>query len=221
MSFPKLNKQPSDKNRINLLLDDRCREKLERMAKTEGKNISTIVRDLIERGTGYGAIAKKRREISYPRGITKILFKDLSEQQFDDVFELLHSYSRNDLTFRYGRTNYSNVETGLKRWADFNGLSINVDDDKAEPNGKWLVCKHGLGENWAKIHAKSIKKLLEDLGSCGVSHVDTDQHLIRIFYRIPVEEIDDGYYDIKKDDNDTPSYQMDNLKKQIKNESTS
>ena len=100
-------------------MDDRCRVKLENMAKSEGKNISTIVRDLIERGTGYGAIAKKRREISYPRGITKILFRDLSKQQFNDIFELLHSYSRNDLTFRYGRTNYSNVETGLKKMGRF------------------------------------------------------------------------------------------------------
>ena len=52
------------------------------------------------------------------------------------------------------------LRQALKRWADFNGLSINVDDDQEEPNGKWLVCKHGLGENWAKIHAKSIKNCL-------------------------------------------------------------
>ncbi len=60
---------------------------------------------------------------------------------------MLYDFAVNDLDLRYGRVNYSNLETGLRSWAHYNDISLKIDDDLQEQNGKWMVCRHGMDNN--------------------------------------------------------------------------
>ena len=204
-------------NKISVNLDAKCRHKIERMAKDQGKTFSDVVRDIIEVGTGYSMVARKRREISLPREIMSELFIDLTEDQMKGILDLLYSFAKNDLKYRYGRVNYSNVETGLRKWADFNGLSMNVIEDEDEINGRWLTCKHGMGVNWSNIHARSVSKLLDKLGGCGISKTEIDLHMFSIFYRIPIGETEEEIQPASKGDIVGQIKKTSMLKKKINN----
>lgn len=167
----------------------RTKRLLDEIAKTNQTSTGSELRRISNRYVGFGSIAKRRREISLPREILKILFRNMDEQDIEELSDTYYNIARNDLELKYPKLSICKIENALRAWAKFSDYNLAIEEDPEAQNEYWIMCRHDLTKNWSDSIGNSIVKLLEEKKDCLVIKADTvkTDTLLKIHYRVAQE----------------------------------
>ena len=133
----------------------------ELQTEAQEKNISenVLVKQILEKHVNWDRIAEAVGMIPVPHGLLKIIGKEMTENQVDDLVKTLHPIIMDSTMFSKGG---DDLERTIEMLEDFMRASSLNSDHRVEGPIHHFIIQHGLGMTWSVFIEKLLRKIFRD-----------------------------------------------------------
>ncbi len=133
----------------------------ELQTEAQEKNISenVLVRQILEKHVKWDRIQEAVGMIPVPHGLLKIIGKEMTENQIDDLAETLFPIIMDSTMFSKGGNDLKRV---IEMLEDFMRASSLKSDHRVEGAVHHFIIQHGLGMTWSMFIEKLLRKIFTE-----------------------------------------------------------
>jgi len=133
----------------------------ELQTEAQEKNISenVLVKQILEKHVNWDRIAEAVGMIPVPHGLLKMIGKEMTENQVDDLVKTLHPIIMDSTMFSKGG---DDLERTIEMLEDFMRASSLNSDHRVEGPIHHFIIQHGLGMTWSVFIEKLLRKIFTD-----------------------------------------------------------
>jgi hypothetical protein len=133
----------------------------ELQTEAQEKNISenVLVKQILEKHVNWDRMAEAVGMIPVPHGLLKIIGKEMTENQVDDIVKTLHPIIMDSTMFSKGG---DDLERTIEMLEDFMRASGLNSDHRVEGPIHHFIIQHGLGMTWSVFIEKLLRKIFRD-----------------------------------------------------------
>jgi hypothetical protein len=130
----------------------------ELQTEAQEKNISenVLVKQILEKHVKWDRIEEVVGMIPVPHGLLKIIGKEMTENQIDDLVEKLYPVIMDSTMFSKGG---DDLERTIEMLEDFMRASGLNSDHRVEGPIHHFIIQHGLGTTWSVFIEKLLRKI--------------------------------------------------------------
>jgi len=133
----------------------------ELQTEAQEKNISenVLVKQILEKYVKWNRIEELVGMVQVPQGLLKLVGKEISEKQLDNLVDVIYPIISDSTIFAKGSTD---IEQTIEMLEDYMRASHMKSDHRIEGTIHHFVIQHGLGMTWSVFVEKLMRRIFSE-----------------------------------------------------------